>query len=349
MSGRIRLAVVDDSAFVRKAMRRLMAPENDIEIVGLAASGEELLEHLDDWKPSAVTLDLSMPGIGGLATLDSILAWRRIPVVILSGHSTREAPLAVEALSRGAADFVDKQDFSLVDFQALRGALLEKLRTLCVGQALMPVPVPSSLPPPEGQARVPVLHAFELVVIGASTGGPPAIERLLEGVGSAPAVPIVIVQHMPAGFTTAFAERLNARLPFPVEEAGHNRPLLAGRAYIAPADVHLRVRGDAGRLVASLGRYPETQHRPSVDILFQSAAALAPRVVGVLLTGMGDDGARGLLDLSARGALTIAQDEASSIVYGMPRAAVELGAVAEQLPITGIAPRLLQLLSRAVC
>jgi len=162
-------------------------------------------------------------------------------------------------------------------------------------------------------------------------------------------VPIVIVQHMPAGFTTAFAERLNARLPFPVEEAGHNRPLLVGRAYIAPADVHLRVRGDAGRLVASLGRYPETQHRPSIDILFQSAATLAPRVVGVLLTGMGDDGARGLLDLSARGALTLAQDQASSIVYGMPRAAVELGAVAEQLPIANIAPRLLQLLSRAVC
>jgi two-component system, chemotaxis family, protein-glutamate methylesterase/glutaminase len=348
MNGRIRLAVVDDSAFVRKAMRRLIAPENDIEIVGLAASGEELLEHLDDWKPTAVTLDLSMPGIGGLATLERILAWRRIPVVILSGDSTREAPMAVEALSRGAADFVDKQDFSLMDFQALRGALLEKLRVLCLcgGQALLPVPSP--VPPSQGQARVPVLHR-DLVVIGASTGGPPAIERLLEGLGAAPPVPIVIVQHMPAGFTTAFAERLNARLPFPVEEAAHNRPLLPGRAYIAPADVHLRVRSDAGGLVASLGRYPETQHRPSVDILFQSAAELAPRVVGVLLTGMGDDGARGLLDLAARGALTIAQDEASSIVYGMPRAAVELGAVAEQLPITGIAPRLLQLLARPLC
>jgi len=163
------------------------------------------------------------------------------------------------------------------------------------------------------------------------------------------AVPIVIAQHMPVGFTTAFAERLNARMPFPVEEVAHNRRLVAGRAYIAPADVHLRVRVEGDHLVASLGRYPETQHRPSIDILFQSAAALAPRVVGVLLTGMGDDGARGLLDLAGRGALTIAQDEASCVVYGMPRAAVELGAVAEQLPITGIAPRLLQLLSRPLC
>ena len=340
----IRLAVVDDSAFVRKAMRRLMTTEPDVEIVGLAATGEELLENLNDWRPTAVTLDLSMPGIGGLATLDRILAWRRIPVVILSGHSAREAPQAIEALSRGAADFIAKQDFSLVDFQAMRVALVEKLRSLCLEPK--PEAEPIAICPPSSVLCPPDI---DLIVIGASTGGPPAVERLLTALLAPPPVPIVIVQHMPIGFTAAFAERLDARLPFPVEEAKHNRPILAGHVYIAPADMHVRVRGDAANLVATLGRYPEAQHRPSVDVLFHSAAALAPRVVGVLLTGMGDDGARGMLDLSARGALTIAQDEATSVVYGMPRAAVEMGAVAEQLPITGIAPRLLQLLSRSVC
>jgi two-component system chemotaxis response regulator CheB len=340
MTERIRLAVVDDSAFVRKAIRRMMAAEPDVEIVGIAASGEELLEQIEQWSPSAVTLDLSMPGIGGLATLDRILAWRRIPVIILSADSTREAPRAIEALARGAADFVAKQEFSLVDFEGIRNALLERLRTLTRE------PRPESLRPalaPRPPSPVPC--PLDLIVIGASTGGPPAVERILEGFATPPAVPVVIVQHMPAGFTTAFAERLNARLPFPVEEAAHNRRLFPGRAYIAPAELQLRVREEGGEILPSLGRYPETQHRPSVDVLFHSAVALAPRVVGVLLTGMGDDGARGLLALSAAGALTIAQDEASCIVYGMPRVAMELGAVAEQLPVGQITPRLLQLLS----
>jgi two-component system chemotaxis response regulator CheB len=345
----IRLAVVDDSTFVRKAIARMMQSESDVEIAGLAASGEELLEHLDDWNPTAITLDLSMPGLGGLATLDRILAWRNVPVVILSGHSTRDAPLAVEALSRGAADFVDKQEFSLVDFQGLRAAILEKLRALRSAgvppaaierPARSPVWSPGETPTDCGRdARAPAL-----ILIGASTGGPPAIERILEDLDTPP-VPIVIVQHMPAGFTTAFADRLNNRMPFPVEEVTHNRELVAGRVYIAPAGNHVRVRMRGNQLLASLAQFPETQHRPSIDVLFRSAAALGSRLVAVLLTGMGDDGAQGLAELRERGALTIAQDEASSIVYGMPRAAVELGAVCEQLPLRDISARLRNVLA----
>ena len=336
----IRLAVVDDSAFVRKAIRRMLAAERDVKVVGAAASGEELLEHLEQWQPTAVTLDLSMPGIGGLATLERILSWRRIPVVILSGDSAKDAPLAVEALSRGAADFIAKQEFSLVDFQTMRGALLEILRAV---QTPSPITTPVSCHPS------PVPSEFDLILIGASTGGPPAIEQLLTSFAASPPAPVVIVQHMPIGFTRAFAERLNARMPFPVEEAAHNRRIVPGCAYIAPADMHVRVREESGALLTSLGRYPESQHRPSVDVLFESAVPLAPRVAGVLLTGMGDDGARGLLALSARGALTIAQDEASCVVYGMPRVAVEIGAVVEQLPVTQIGARLHQRLSRTLC
>ena len=353
----IRLAVVDDSAFVRKAIARMLQGEDDVSIVGLAASGEELIAHLEEWNPNAVTLDLSMPGIGGLATLDFIRAWRPVPVLIVSGHSTRETPLAVEALHRGAADFIDKQDFSLVDFQGLRATIVAKLRTLTKRSADVPsagierparspLRSPGETPSDCGQdARAP---RHDLVVIGASTGGPPAIEHVLERLGGSPSVPIAIVQHMPAGFTTAFAERMNARMPFPVEEAKHNRELIAGTVYIAPAGTHFCVQVSASSLCAKLARFPETQHRPSVDVLFQSAAELGPRVIGVLLTGMGEDGARGLLELSKRGALTIAQDERSSIVYGMPRAAAELGAVSEQLALADIGPRLRYLLDRNV-
>ena len=342
MSAPIRLAVVDDSSFVRKAIARIFDDGLDVSVVGLAASGEELMEHIDEWDPTIVTLDLSMPGMGGLETLDRILRRRRMPVVILSGHNRREAPLAVEALHRGAADFIDKEDFSLVDFQGLRHALLERLRTLA--QAAPPVCCPPVDAEPEPVAATRMIRTFDLVVVGASTGGPPAIERLLASLEGPPSAPMAIVQHMPAGFTRAFAERLNARLPFRVEEATHARRLLPGSVYIAPAGMHLRVQTSDGHLVAALGRYPKASHRPSVDVLFRSAASLGPRVLGVLLTGMGDDGARGLLEMATQGSLTIAQDEASCVVYGMPRAAAELGAVTEELSLPAIAARLRELL-----
>ena len=342
MSAPIRLAVVDDSSFVRKAMVRILEGERDVSVVGVAACGEELMEHIDQWAPTIVTLDLSMPGMGGLETLDRILLWRRIPVVILSGHNRREAPLAVEALHRGAADFIDKEDFSLVDFEGLRSALLERLHTLAGAAPPADVTLVGAEPP--HVAAPPRMRAFDLVVVGASTGGPPAIERLLASLEGPPSVPIAIVQHMPAGFTRAFAERLNAHLPFPVEEATHARRLQPGSVYIAPAGMHLRVQHSEGSLVAALGRYPRTSHRPSVDVLFRSVASLGARVLGVLLTGMGDDGARGLLEMAAQGSLTIAQDEASCVVYGMPRAAKELGAVTEELSLPAIAGRLRELL-----
>ncbi len=337
----IRLAVVDDSAFVRKAVARMMEGEADVKVVGLASNGEELLAHVDEWDPNAITLDLSMPGLGGLATLERILQWREVPVLILSGHSTRDAPLAVEALHRGAVDFVDKQEFSLVDFQGLRNAILARLRAFeRAGVPPAAVEHPARRPEPRSDPQ-----SVDLVVIGASTGGPPAIEEILVTLESPPNAPIVIVQHMPAGFTTAFAARLNHHLPFPVKELIHNEALVAGSVYIAPAGSHVRIRQNGSQLFAALFRFPEMPHRPSIDVLFASAAELDVSVMGVLLTGMGDDGASGLVQLHAGGAWTIAQDESSSIVYGMPRAAMELGGVSEQLSLRDIASRLRNVLA----
>jgi two-component system chemotaxis response regulator CheB len=358
----IRVAVADDSSFIRRALARILSEENGIQLVGTAVSGEELLDHLDRWRPDAIILDLSMPGMGGLPTLDRIMATRPTPVIILSTHSKRDAPQTIEALHRGAMDFVDKQEYSLVDFDALRGVLLEKLRqvTGMVGDepddgALPPGLHASSTEPGRGPglgipgawggSALAGEGGIRIVLLGASTGGPPAIERILRDLGASISVPVAVVQHMPAGFTRAFAERLNAYLPLQVREAMDGEPLLAGTVYIAPGGMHLSVVWDGSGLKAVLDVEPVATHRPSVDVLFASAAvAVGRRAVAVLLTGMGHDGARGMAELARVGARTLAQDEATSVIYGMPRAAVLAGAVGESLPLGAIGGRLQELL-----
>jgi two-component system chemotaxis response regulator CheB len=373
---RARIAVADDSSFIRQALARLLAGEPTLEIVGLAASGEELLQRFDEWQPDAVVLDLSMPGIGGLRTLDALLARRRLPVLILSTHSRRGAPQTIEALHRGATDFVDKQQYSLVDFEALRQVLVEKLhQILAAGPPPHPAAAAESTPSPRPPVRraaraasaaaagtggrddlgdglpAPDLPAagIELVVLGASTGGPPAIERILGDLGAAPPVPVAIVQHMPPAFTRSFAERLDARLPLRVREAANHERLLPGVVYIAPGGLHLAVEREHETLRAVLSAEPElAQHRPSVDVLFTSAAAATRgRLVAALLTGMGLDGAAAMAELARAGVHTIAQDRASSVIFGMPRAAIEAGSALEVLALERIGPRLLELLAGA--
>ncbi|HTQ81519.1 MAG TPA: chemotaxis-specific protein-glutamate methyltransferase CheB [Thermoanaerobaculia bacterium] len=357
----IRVAVADDSSFIRRAITRLLSQDDGIQLVGTATSGEELLDQLDRWRPDAIILDLSMPGIGGLQTLDRVMATRPTPVIILSTHSKKDAPQTIEALHRGAMDFIDKQEYSLVDFDALRGVLLEKLRlaTGMVGdepdEELAPrLPEPLRRSSSATAGALGTLGPFsgteeriEIVLLGASTGGPPAIERILRDLGPSIPAPVAVVQHMPAGFTRAFAERLNAYLPLHVREAIDREPLLPGTVYIAPGGVHLTVVWDGSGLKAVLSSTPEATHRPSVDVLFASAAtAVGRHAVAVLLTGMGHDGAGGMAELAKAGARTLAQDEATSVIYGMPRAAVLAGAVSESLPLPAIGGRLQELLGR---
>lgn len=333
----VRVAVVDDSTFIRKAILRMLTDEPLIQVVGSAGSGEELLAHLEDWRPDVITLDLDMPGMGGLATLDRITARRLTPVIILSTHSGKGAPLTIEALHRGATDFIDKQQYSLVDFEALRTVLIEKIFQVTDTRPEIhsdepgePVSATVPTPPPEEpEERGPT--AYDLIVIGASTGGPPTLQRILEDLGESISVPVVVVQHMPVGFTHAFAERLNAYLPLQVGEAHTMEHLLPDTVYIAPAGSHLKIARQGSDLVAEISSFPQGMvHVPSIDVLFDSAAqVVGRRTIGALLTGMGRDGANGMAGLKYRGAYTLCQDEASCVVFGMPRAALALGAVTE--------------------
>ncbi len=349
----VRVAVVDDSSFIRLAVVRMLEDDDRIRVVGTARSGEELIERLAGWRPDVITLDLSMPGMGGLRTLDHIMSSRPTPVIVLSGRSRADAPLAIEALHRGAVDFIDKRRYSLVDFEALRDVLVHRILEVSgyrspgrdeeeESAAPSAVAERSALP-----RRPPRRKDFEVVVIGASTGGPVAIHRVLVDLGAFLPVPAVVAQHMPPGFTRAFAERLNSRLPLSVREAGDAETLLPATVYIAPAGRHLSIGRHGQALRTRLADAPasDVSHRPSIDVLFSSAARAARQeVLAVLLTGMGRDGARGMADLAAAEAYTLVQDEASSVVWGMPRAATELNAVRETLPLDDIGPRLRQLL-----
>lgn len=353
MERRLRVAVVDDSTFIRKAITRMLEGEPDIVVVGSAGSGEELLTHLEEWAPDVVTLDLDMPGMGGLATLDRLTALRPTPVIILSTHSGKGAPLTIEALHRGATDFIDKQRYSLVDFGSLRNVLLEKIFQVTGHQR------EAEAPEPEEPSRTLVVEAaeaaddqlpgaFDVMVLGASTGGPPVLQTILEVVGASVPIPIVIVQHMPRGFTQAFAERLNAYLPLQVRETHHGEHLLPDTVYIARSGDHLRIERRDSELYTHMGPNPKhLAHVPSIDVLFESTArAVGQRAVAVLLTGMGTDGAKGMAALKSVGAYTLCQDEDSSVVFGMPRAAMTLNAVSEVGDPEAIGERLKELARR---
>jgi len=346
----IRVVVVDDSVFIRQALTRLLEDVPSIEVVGTASSGEELLKSWSSWSPDVVTLDLMMPGLSGLDTLRRIMDEHPVPVVILSTQSQQGAPRTIDALLIGAVDFIDKTAYSLVDFKALRVVLEQKIlaaaATRAKGSSRTPGAPENSLSEAQETPLATQKGDHRLVVLGASTGGPQAIEQVLRDLGKGLRTPLLIVQHMPSGFTSAFAARLDRNLPLPVREAQDGELLETGSVYLAPAGEELSVSLSGEKLIARLGGCSGNKpHCPSVDALFYSAArVLGPKVVAVLLTGMGRDGAQGLAELHQLGAHTICQDEGSCVIFGMPRVAIELGAANEVLGIDRIGARLRDLL-----
>jgi two-component system chemotaxis response regulator CheB len=320
---RSRVLIVDDSAIVRTMLAKALSAEPDMEVVGQAADPFAARDLIESQKPDIVTLDIEMPRMDGLTFLRQLMAQRPLPVVIVSSVTQTGSVASLDALAAGAIDVIAKPGgpYTVAD---IADQLKYRIRALRSGRAVHFARLKSA--PAPGPAPASLAHATGLILIGASTGGTQAIEAVLTRL-PADAPPILIVQHMPAYFTRAFAARLDRSCAMRVVEATDNVPLARGVAYIAPGDSHLLVKSRAGvlRTVLQSGERVHYQ-RPSVDVLFQSAAALpAMPMVALLLTGMGSDGADGMLALREAGAVTIAEDERSCVVFGMPAAAIAKG------------------------
>lgn len=329
--------MVDDSPFVRKALQKIFSGDAAIEVVGAAQSGKEALSLVESLAPDVVTLDVMMPEMDGLETLRVLMDRHPLPVLMLSQFTREGAELTLKALECGAMDFVDKSAPGAVDLLDLRDIIREKVRSIAGSKPLRIIPQTVVLRSNGAQGMA------DVVAIGASTGGPLALHMLLAKFPRDIAFSIVVVQHMPPGFTGPLAQRINAASQITVREASHGDLLEPGIAYIAPAGQHMTVRRtqhtDRSVSRISLSQEPGAElHRPSIDLLFSSIAKwFADRSIGVLLTGMGSDGARGLKAIRDAGGYTIAQDEATSAIFGMPKAAIEMGAAQDVLPITSIA------------
>ena len=352
---RLDVLVVDDSAVVRQLVTALLARQPGVE-VRAAPDPVVALEKMRGRRPDVVLLDLEMPRMNGLAFLRAVMDADPLPVVVFSGLTRRGTESALEALRLGAVEVLAKPDAG-EGFAGMAVHLVRAVREAAAarpkrqgtgdrGQGTAGTPARVAAHPSEPAQAAPRAeagHAHRLVVIGASMGGPEALHTLLAGL-PAEAPGMVVAQHMPAGFTGAFAHSLDARCRLEVREAADGDAVRPGLVLVAPGSGHVRIRGAPGRWTVAVERGPHLSGcRPSVDALFHSAAATAgSAAVGVLLTGMGSDGAQGLLALRRAGAVTLAQDEATSVVYGMPAAAASLGAAAEILPLREIGASLLR-------
>jgi two-component system, chemotaxis family, protein-glutamate methylesterase/glutaminase len=345
MKDRVRVLVVDDSALMRKLIPMILERDPQIEVVGTAMDGAFALKKIAELQPDVVTLDLEMPRMDGIETLRTIMRHVPLPVIVFSTHSKEGAYSTFKALALGAIDFVAKpKEAAAGHLDPVAYQLAEKIKVAkrAGGPKLPPKIEPGAPVAAKNRARV-AIPPNRIIAIGISTGGPNALQYLLAQIpGDFPAS-FVIVQHMPEGFTDMFARRLDECCALEVQEAKSGDLLLAGRVLICPGNRHMMVRRmPRGEMAVLSDGPPINGHRPSVDVLFHSVAQeFALTAVGVLMTGMGDDGAEGLGAIKAAGGITIAQSEESCVVSGMPRAAILKGYATKVLPLDGMAAYLI--------
>lgn len=346
-----RVLIVDDSAVVRQILSEILAGDPGIEVVGTAADPLLAREKIKRLAPDVITLDVEMPRMDGLAFLENLMRLHPLPVVMISSLTERGADTTLQALALGAVDFVSKPKLDVARglsryaeeiVDKVKAAARSRVRPLVRAAVAPKLTLPST--PPASTSKPNFRTTDRLIAIGASAGGTEALRVVLEGLpADAPAV--VMTQHLPATFSTAFAERLDRHSAMAVREAHDGEAVLPGHAYLPPGGRHLRVIRDGARWRCRVDDGPAVnRHKPAVDVLFQSVAQSAgANAIGLILTGMGDDGARGLLQMRQAGAPTLVQDEASSVVWGMPGAAMKLGAATETVALDRIAGRLLAL------
>ena len=327
MSNPVRVLVIDDSALMRKLIPKILERDDSIQVVGTAMDGNFGLKKIEDLNPQVITLDLEMPGLNGIDTLKEIMRRWKLPVIVVSSHSTAGASITLKALGLGAFDFVAKPADVSARMPEIAAELIGKIKAAAQSKGFRTQLMPESAP--IMKARKQAAAPTRVVAIGISTGGPNALQYLLPQLP--PEFPgcILVVQHMPEGFTEMFAKRLDEICAVRVKEAQSGDLLLGGRVLICPGNRHLKVKKLPLGNVAVLADEAAVQgHRPSVDVLFRSVAEeFGPQAVAVLMTGMGDDGASGMGAVRAAGGMTIAQSEDSCVVYGMPKAAIDRGYV----------------------
>jgi two-component system chemotaxis response regulator CheB len=347
---KIRVVVVDDSALVRSLLGAIIDRQSDMECVGTAADPLIAREMIRALNPDVITLDVEMPRMDGIDFLGKLMRLRPMPVVMVSTLTERGAEVTLRALELGAIDFVAKPKVGVADgLRLLADDIADKVRIASKAQLRRPVPAGTDAARAEARAASPVaaigrLSTEKIVFVGASTGGTEATKEVL--INLPPDSPAVLItQHMPAGFTKSYATRLDGLCRIRVAEARDGERILPGHAYIAPGGIaHLSVeRSGANYIARVVEGDPVNRHRPSVDVLFRSAARVAgPNAVGIMLTGMGADGAAAMKEMRDAGSYNLVQDEASCVVFGMPREAIAAGAAHEVLPLAQIAPRLIE-------
>jgi len=349
---RTRVLIIDDSALVRRILTDLLSSDPGLEVVGTASDAYAAREKIKALNPDVLTLDVEMPKMDGLTFLRNLMRLRPMPVVMVSSLTDRGADITLDALALGAVDYLTKPKIDLAaTLGHYRDELIAKVKTAATARVRRLVESPSAALPitPKHSADAVLPKApprqfrttDRIIAIGASTGGTEAIKEVLMGLP--PDTPgVVIAQHIPRAFSSAFATRMNACCQVAVYEAEEGQQVLPGHVYIAPGDQHLLLVRDGARYICRLDDGPPVnRHKPSVDVLFRSVAQQAgSNAIGAILTGMGKDGAAGLKEMRDAGCATIAQDEASSVVWGMPGAAVEAGAAGQVLPLSAISGQL---------
>jgi two-component system chemotaxis response regulator CheB len=340
MQKKITVLCVDDSALVRGLMTEIINSQPDMTVVATAPDPLVARELIKKHNPDVLTLDVEMPRMDGLDFLEKLMRLRPMPVLMVSSLTERGSEITLRALELGAVDFVTKPKLGIRDgLLEYTELIADKLRAAARARPRALAPAA----PARQVLRSPLSSSEKLVIIGASTGGTEAIRHVLQPMpADSPA--ILITQHMPAGFTRSFAQRLDNLCSLTVREATHGERVLPGHVYLAPGgDYHMRLSRSGANYVVELdASEPVNRHRPSVDVLFHSAAVNAGQnAIGVILTGMGKDGAAGLLEMKRAGARTLAQDEASCVVFGMPREAIALGGADEIVSLDGMSERIL--------
>jgi two-component system chemotaxis response regulator CheB len=340
-----RVLIIDDSALVRSLLTEIVNREPDLEAIGAAPDPLVAREMIRTLNPDVLTLDIEMPKMDGLDFLERLMRLRPTPVVMVSTLTDRGADATLKALELGAIDFVSKPRLGIAaGLQDLADDICEKIRVAArarMHRHASPAVAPESSPIKSATTSYSRISTEKLIAIGASTGGTEAIREVLSRL-SADSPAVLITQHMPPGFTRSFAARLDSLCQMTVSEARDGERVLPGHAYIAPGDRHMKLARSGANYVIELdGGAPVNRHRPSVDVLFASVASIAGQnALGVMLTGMGRDGAAAMLAMKHAGCFNLAQDEASCVVFGMPKEAIAAGAVDEVLPVTHIADRL---------